>query len=192
MNPNECLQLFLSLKLHFSQPSYDFFKYKGELKYRPNITKRRDKYQIMKIAKHPDPQGLLLANLSLNPHQWPGDILSDKGMTTYKDWKKRRESLSYCFQEQIKQLKLPFNDNFNVPKYEHPYVLRLFLGEYLNIETLVILNNLLNFYPSWDRALANDIVWKEMGLLIPKYSPFLQYDKAKMKKIVMEQFSDQK
>ncbi len=189
MEPNKCLQLFLTLKLHFSQPSYDWFKYNGQLKYVPDLSKRRDKYQIMKIAKHPDPQGLLLANLSLNPHQWPGDILSDKGITTYKEWKKRRESLTYCFQEQIKQLKLPLRDNFNIAKHEHPFALRLFLGEHISLETLVILNSLVGFYLSWDKALANDIVWKEVRYQIPKYQPFVNFDPIKLKAVLVEQFN---
>jgi hypothetical protein len=145
----------------------------------------------MKITKHPDAQGLLLANLSLNPHIWPGDILSDKGLTIYKNWKKRRESLSYTFQEEIKQLLPDFNENFIMKQNEHPYALRLFLGEHISLDTLVILNQLVKFYQTWNKTLDNDIVWKEISLIIPKYQPFLNIDSDKFKKILMERFNDQ-
>src|SRR6185503_1901641 len=103
MTPQEVLQLFIALKLHFSS-SYDGFKYKWQIKKVPDVSKRKDKFQIQKIAKYPDPQGLLLSNIVLNHNLWIGDIITETGLANYKSWQKRMESLSYTFSEDIKKL----------------------------------------------------------------------------------------
>jgi hypothetical protein len=178
----------MALKLHFTTDSYDFFKYQGKLKTKVDYTKRRDKYQIQKISKQQDPQGLILATLVDKPTIWIGDIITDKGLKVYKDWLKRRESLSYVFAEDVKRLSDNFNSNFQVRDNQHPYALRQFLGERICLETLVIINSIVNYYPHWELALDGDIVWKTMRLKIPKYRPFLNFDQEKFKKLLKVRF----
>ena len=164
-------------------------KIPGDRLVKIDINKRKDKFQIAKIAKHQDPAGLIIANLSVNPDiRWTGDIISNKGLDVYKLWQKRMESLSYTFSEEIKKLNPDFDSNFKVIDYQHPFAFRLFLGEHISLETLVILNELVNFYPHWDKYMADDLVWKELRLQIPKYRSFLTIDKNKYKELVFKQF----
>ena len=58
------------------------------------------------------------------------------------------------------------------------------------IETLVILNDLLNFFPVWEKKIIDDIVWPELKNKCEKYKPFLFYDKNKMKNILQEKIKD--
>jgi hypothetical protein len=191
MNSVEALQLFMALRLHFTTKSYDFIKYGGKLRQELDLEKRKDKFQIKKIAQHPDPQGLIIANFVSNPNlKWTGDIISEDGMNHYKQWQKRRESLAYTFSEEIKKLKDNYDDNFRVQSDQHPYALRLYLGEHVSLETLVILNALTPFWAYWDKKMASDIVWKQIRFQIPKYAPFVAFDKAKFKEIVVKQFSE--
>jgi len=188
MNAQEALQMFLALKLHFSTESYDIFKYKGQIKKLPDLAKRKDKFQIQKIARHPDPQGLIIANLIRSPNLWTGDIVSAEGFANYKSWQKRIEALTYTFQEDIKKLNHEnLVENFKADDGSHPYALRLYLGDHICLETLVIINSLIDFYSHWDRKLKDDLVWKEIRLVIPKYQPFLKdkYNKDKFKNIFL-------
>ena len=47
-------------------------------------------------------------------------------------------------------------------------------------ETLIILNELLNFLPMWVKKVEDDIIFPEFVKSCEKYKPFLNYDKPKM------------
>ena len=174
MNSNEALQYYTSLGLHFRTASYDFFRYRGQVAYVLDLDKRKDKLQIEKIARHPDPMGLLVANLSANPHAWSGDIVSDAGLTVYKEWQKRNEALAYTFEQDLKKLKPSLPDNWHTPPNEHPYLLKMYLGGHVCLETLVILDYFFRLYARWQRSLNSDIAWKSVRLTVVKYQPFIR------------------
>jgi hypothetical protein len=44
--------------------------------------------------------------------------------------------------------------------------------------------------PYWDKQYKDDFVWQDVGLKIRKYTPFVKYDKERIKKIVVDHFSD--
>jgi T4 gene Gp59 loader of gp41 DNA helicase C-term len=190
MNNNEALHLFVALRLHFTTKSYDFFRYNGQLRQKLDFEQRNDKFQIKKIAQHPDPQGLIVANFISNPNlKWTGDIISEEGMARYREWKKRQEALTYTFSEEIKKLKENFDSNLKVDGGQHPYALKLYLGEHIFLETLVIINDLTPFWPYWDKEMRDDIVWKQIRLQIPKYAPFVVFDRDNCKAILLKHFA---
>jgi hypothetical protein len=47
-------------------------------------------------------------------------------------------------------------------------------------ETLIILNELLNFLPMWVKKIEDDIIFPEFVKSCEKYKPFLNFDKPKM------------
>lgn len=189
MNVNEVLQYYTALKLHFSDRNYDFFKYKGQVKYALDLDKRKDKWQLQKIAKHPDPFGLMLANFSVNNTAWAGDIISDIGLKTYKEWQKRMESLTYTFREDLGRFKSDMAANIAVPPNSHPYAFKLLLGGHICLETIVILNHYIELYTIWDNKLKDDLAWQIVKHSIVKYSPFVKFNKNACSKIIQEQFN---
>jgi hypothetical protein len=56
----------------------------------------------------------------------------------------------------------------------------------ISLETLIILNNMLDFFPRWCKYMRGDPIWEELWFKCVKYEPFLQYDKQKMKKITLD------
>lgn len=189
MTPNEALQFYVALRLHFTS-DYDCFKYNFKIRNKVDYTKRKDKFQLQKIAKHNDPQGLILSNVSNKPNIWAGDIVSDDGMKVYNNWLRRKESLAYTFSEEIKKFG-NITEAFKITDHQHPKALRLYIGEKISLETLVILNTIASpgYYDHWNKELQGDLVWKEMWLKIPKYAPFVKYDKKKFKEIIKENLS---
>lgn len=192
MNNLEALTLFVALRLHFTTEAYDYFRFNGKVKYKlHDISKRKDKLQIAKLAKHSNPIGLLVSNFSINSNiRWLGDVFTEKANQTYKDYVKRIESLTYTFKEELKKFHPKFADNFIVPKNSHPYALRLFLGEHISLETLVMINESTNFHAYWDNEMHDDIVWQQVHLQIPKYRPFLQFDPAAVRHNMVAYFQD--
>ena len=192
VTPFETYQSYLSMKSHFTNPKYDFFKYGG--KSRATITsfnKRKDKYWFEKTSrKYSDEEVLnfLLANFvnTDNPQNlWIGEIINT-GERTYAEWMKRKQSLTYLFKEQLNEL-LSENDLetvFNCSK-GHPPLLKKYLGGEVSLETFVILEKIFSFGKDFDKKL-DDPVWESVSLKIKKYIPFININVFQYKKILRE------
>ena len=192
MTAFETYQHYLSLKNHFTNPKYNFFKYGA--KTRASITsfnKRKDKYFFERTSrKYSDKEivDFLLSNFvsADNPQNlWIGEIINS-GERTYADWMRRQQSLTYLFKEQSTEL---FSENeletvFNCSK-GHPIVLKRFLSGKLSPETFVIYDKIFSIVKDFDKKLL-DPVWETVSLKIKKYNPFLNIDVFQYKKILRE------
>ena len=170
VTPFETYQHYLSLKNHFTNPKYDFFKYGA--KTRASMTsfnKRRDKYFFEKTSrKYSDKEVLdfLVSNFvaSDNPQNlWIGEIISS-GERTYAEWMRRQQSLTYLFKEQSNELfsETKLDDALNCSK-GHPPVLKKFLSGKISLETLVIYDKIFLFGKMFDKKLL-DPVWETVSL----------------------------
>lgn len=192
MSPFETYQTYLSMKSHFTNSKYDFFKYGG--KSRATVTsfnKRKDKYWFEKTSrKYSDREivDFLLSNFVAadNPSNlWIGEIINS-GERTYSDWMRRQQSLTYLFKEQSNEffLENKLNDALNCSK-GHPPVLKKFLSGKLSLETFVIYDKIFHFSNEFDKKLL-DPVWETVSLKIKKYNPFINIDVFQFKKILRE------
>ena len=192
MTPFEVYRNYLALKNHFNNPKYDYFKYNGKGSASPDsFSKMKDAMFFQNIAKHRDPHGLMLANFVKNPKLWVRDIAySESAEQNYLDWIKRIQSLTYAFKSDLSKLDAPFDSNLIVKDNEHPTLLRLLFSEEVQPETVCIIADLTGCLKHWDQELVFDPVWDEMGLFIRKYTPFVKYDREKIKKILVDFFSE--
>ena len=67
----------------------------------------------------------------------------------------------------------------------HPIVLRKFLGGNISLETLVIYDRILGYGNDFDKKLK-DPVWETVSRRVRKYTPFLNIDVFRYKKILKE------
>ena len=192
VTPFETYQHYLSLKNHFTNPKYDFFKYGA--KTRASMTsfnRRKDKYFFERTSrKFSDKEiiDFLVSNFvsADNPQNlWIGEIINS-GERTYSEWMRRQQSLSYLFKEQSSELFLgtKLEDALNCSK-GHPIVLKKFLSGQLSLETLTIYEKIFHFSKDFDKKLL-DPVWETVSLKIKKYSPFLQINIVNYKKTLRE------
>ena len=196
VTPFETYRTYLSMKSHFTNPKFDFFKYGG--KSRATITafnKRKDKYWFEKTSrKYSDQQVLdfLLSNFVIadNPQNlWIGEIINS-GERNYADWMRRKQSLTYLFKEQSEKL-LSENELetvFDCSK-GHPVILKKYLGGEISLETLTILEKVFSFVRDFDKKLT-DPVWETVSLKIKKYIPFININVYNYKKILKEVISN--
>ena len=190
VTPFETYRTYLSMKSHFTNPKFDFFKYGG--KSRATMTsfnKRKDKYWFEKTSrKYTDQEvvDFLLSNFvnATNPQNlWIGEIINS-GERTYAEWKMRQQSLTYMFTEQSENL-LSENDLekvFNCSK-GHPIVLKKYLGGEISLETLSILEKVFSFQKNFDKKLT-DPVWETVSLKLKKYLPFININVFHFKNIL--------
>ena len=192
VTPFETYQHYLSLKNHFTNPKYDFFKYGA--KTRASVTsfnKRKDKYWFEKTSrKYSDKEvvDFLVSNFTAtdNPQNlWIGEIINS-GERNYSEWMRRQQSLTYLFKEQSNEL-LSENELetlFNCTK-GHPLILKKFLSGSVSLETLTIFDKIFHFSKNFDKKL-DDPVWESVSLKLKKYSPFLNIDMFHYKKILRD------
>ena len=190
VSPFETYQHYLSLKNHFTNPKYDFFKYGA--KTRASMTsfnKRKDKYWFEKTSrKYSDKEvvDFLVSNFTAtdNPQNlWIGEIINS-GERNYSEWMKRQQSLTYLFKEQSNELlsENELESLFNCTK-GHPLILKKFLSGSISLETFVIYDKIFHFSNDFDKKLA-DPVWETVSLKLKKYTPFLNIDVFNYKKIL--------
>ena len=192
VTPFETYQTYLSMKSHFTNKRYDFFKYGGKSRATmSSFNKRKDKYWFEKTSRKFSDQEVvdfLLSNFvsTDNPQNlWIGEIINS-GERKYAEWMKRKQSLTYLFKEQSKEL-LSENDLetvFNCSK-GHPPLLKKYLGGEISLETLTILEKVFSFVENFDKKLK-DPVWETVSLKVKKYIPFLNINMFHYKKILRE------
>lgn len=190
MSAFECYKEYVALKNHFTNPKYDYFKYNGKSRTSfDSFESRKDKLFFQKVAKHSDPKNLILSNLLHDNKSWIKEIAySDTATKIYQDWVKRQQSLMYSFKEELSMLKEDFDSNFKAEDHSHPYVIKLFLRNEMSLETLVILVDLVKCSAYWSKKFAYDPTIEEVLNKIMKYRPFLNYDREKVKNIVVDKF----
>ena len=192
VTPFETYQHYLSLKNHFTNPKYDFFKYGAKTRASmASFNKRKDKYWFEKTSRkysNKEIVNFLVSNFvsTDNPQNlWIGEIINS-GERKYADWMKRQQSLTYLFKEQSKKLLLEkeLEEVFNCSK-GHPVILKRYLGGEISLETLVIFEKIFSFGKKFNRKLK-DPVWETVSLKIKKYIPFLNINVFQYKKILRE------
>lgn len=191
MSAFEAYKEYLALRNHFTRNDYDYVRYNGKVKVNlESFENRKDKLWFQKLAKHPDVHNFLLANFLSNEKVWiKGLSFSEEAEKTYKDWLKRTQSLSYNFKEELSNLLPNFDENFIVKDNEaHPYLLRVYLGKHISLETLCILLDLTKAKKHWDSKMEYDPIYQEVKMKIEKYIPFLKYEKDKLKNVVIDYF----
>jgi hypothetical protein len=189
--------LFNAIKLHFTSDSYDYFKYGGKTSVsKDTFANRKDKYTFYRLSRKYNLQDLrdfYISNFLVKDVNWVGDIANAEGEENYKLWQKRNQRLTYEFEQDIIRI-LEQADNpdelVTVPSGGYPALLQGAMQNSISIETLVILNSIMNFFPMWSKKISDDIIWPAYQRKCLRYEPFLQYDKEKFKTILKESIKE--
>ena len=140
--------LFLSLKNHFTQEKYDYFKYKGKIK---NISKNsfsmsKDRFLYQRICREYDESVILdffVANF-IKGKVWIRDFLEEEAKDDYMSYMKRKQAITYNFDNElskalskVENVQSLFRNNGG----QYPEIINLYLNNEISIETMAILNS---------------------------------------------------
>lgn len=188
--PVDAYRSYLSLKNHFTKENYDYHKYCG--KSRASVQtfyKRRDRFWFEKISRNKNDKEVIDFFVSnfvscTDPSKlWIGEMIRE-GESRYNEWKKKTQSLSYIFKNEVESILIENNiDSALSTQKGHPIFLKNYLSGNVSIETLIILDKILGFRNKFDKKLQ-DPVWQSVSLKMKKYSPFLSIDVEKFKSIL--------
>ena len=192
MMPFDTYKTYIALKNHFTQPNYDYQKYCGKIKASvQSFYKRKDRFWFEKLSRNKtdkEIEDFFISNfvMASDPtNLWIGNIIRD-GDRNYTEWQRKIQSLSYVFKEETENLFLEnkFQEVFEC-KTGHPKILKSFLSGKISLETLVICDRIFLFGKNFDKKLK-DPIWEIVGLKMKKYSPFLNIDVLRYRKILKE------
>ena len=193
VTPFDAYKSYLGLKNHFTKPKYDYHKYCGKSRASlQSFYKRRDRFFFEKLSRQKDDTEVIeffVSNFVAcdDPQAlWIGEIMQN-GEKSYTDWKKRTQSLSYVFKEEVETVFTgkKFDDMFELKGLSHPQIIKEHLAKNISLETLIILDRILGFKTTFDKKL-DDPVWKFLSMRMDKYNTFLKIDIFKYKKILKD------
>ena len=190
--PFDAYKCYLSLKNHFTKDTYDYFKYCGKSRATvQSFYKRKDRMWFEKISRQKTDQEVIdffVANFVSCPDPetlWIGEMMKE-GEQRYLNWQKKVQSLSYVFKEESQSLfeNNKFDDIFKCAK-GHPILLKKFLSGEVSIETMVLFDKIFSYTKNFDKKLQ-DPVWETVSRRIKKYTPFINTDIFRYRKILKE------
>ena len=198
MTAFDTYRTYLALNQHFTRKSYDYFKYNGKVKVsETTFLGRKDRYFFEKASrkfKKEEFIEFLLANYTSGTEHWIGNLMSGANLIEMKKWKKRIDSLTYTFKEDIIGIvdqDETLDSALKMQEGRHPLLYRLYLRKKVSLETLVILDDLVGYSKLWKKY--NDMMMNDLLFLMEKYRPFfhqaIQIDKGKYRKIVLDSFA---
>tara|TARA_R100000908_G_scaffold33088_1_gene15222 strand:- start:24 stop:614 length:591 start_codon:yes stop_codon:yes gene_type:complete len=192
MMPFDAYKQYLSLKNHFTKEKYDYHKYCGKSRATvQSFYKRKDRFWFEKLSRNKNDKEVIEFFISnfitcTDPSKlWIGEMIRE-GEDRYSSWKKRTQSLAYVFKEEMEKILVDTDlDSAFQTSNGHPLVLKKYLSGQISIETLVICDKILGYRIDYDKKLT-DPVWETVSMRMRKYSPFLNIDVFRYKKILKE------
>jgi len=192
MTGYEAFCLYHALKMHFTSDTYDFIKYNGKTKISIDaFENRKDKYYFYKLSRRntqEDYKEFLISNFVNDENIWVGTLLLEESLNVHRERMKTIQSLTYSFKEDISKIFDTVSTPDDILKVEddYPTLLTMMLRKEIKLETLCIMNSLMGFFPMWTRKIQDTIRWPDIRKKCVKYTPFIEFDKCKMKTIILE------
>ena len=143
--PFDAYKQYLSLKNHFTKEKYDYHKYCGKSRATvQSFYKRKDRFWFEKLARNKNDKEVsefFVSNFitCTDPSKlWIGEMIRE-GEGRYTSWKKRTQSLSYVFKEEMEKILVNTDlDTVFRSSNGHPPVLKKYLSGQISIETILI------------------------------------------------------
>jgi|TARA_R100000900_G_scaffold13790_1_gene12641 hypothetical protein len=192
MMPADAYRCYLALKNHFTKDHYDYIKYRGKTRASNEaFYKRKDRFWFEKFARQKNDKEIeefFVSNFiySTDPSTvWIGEMIKE-GEGRYQEWQKKVQSLTYVFKQETESVfeNKKVDDMFDCSK-GHPPILKIYLRGDISLESMVIYDRILGYGKDFDKRLK-DPVWETVSRKIKKYSPFLNIDVSRYKKILKE------
>lgn len=182
MEPIDVYLMYCAMKAHFGKGDYDFVTYKGKTRIkRDTFYKRKDRSFFVKLSRkyktEQEIQNYFVSNFIKDKKGYIANFNDEN----YESWKLKRQGFFDLFEVEMKPLVEAFEDLFTVTNGQHPKLMREFLGGRVSLETVIILDELVNFGPDWNKQLEDDIIWIDLDNLMNNYERFLTIDQEQYK-----------
>lgn len=192
----KAFRYYLALKLHFNNDKYNVFENKGNIKYSyENFNSRNDKHIFEKLARKFDTDKELIQFLVANFAYGHDNMVFaiEEANEYYLEWQKRKQSITRIFKDDLNTIELESQKNalsldqiINFTLNEYPSIIKLYLGKKITIESISILNDLLDFIPKWKQNQSGMLILETDIRRIEKIKGFIKYEDDRIKPIFNE------
>ena len=184
-------KLYMAVKLHFTTNSYNVFNNRGHVKgARDTFYNRNDRFIFEKLArKFPTERDVIqyfVANFAYGNNEVvyePGE--GDRNLTT---WNKRKESVSQVFENDLHAICLHLEKEglseshlYEKSGSDFPELFKLYLGGYITIETMVILDSYVNYIARIPSQL--NLLLGEESRRIDKCKGFVKFNNERLLRV---------
>ena len=83
-----------------------------------------------------------------------------------------------------------FDILFKCDEGNHPKLIKAYLGKKINLETLVILEKVLQYKQRFDKDITEQFIWPKVSKLIGKYEPFMKISARKYRMITLNKVQE--
>jgi hypothetical protein len=192
----KAFRYYLALKLHFNSDKYNVFENKGNIKYSyENFNSRNDKHIFEKLGRKFDTDKELIQFLVANFAYGHDNMIFaiEEANEYYLEWQKRKQSITRIFKDDLNTIELESQKNalsldqiINFTLNEYPSIIKLYLGKKIAIESVSILNDLLDFIPKWKQNPSGMLILEADIRKIEKVKGFVKYEQDRIKPIFNE------
>tara|TARA_B110000211_G_scaffold8121_1_gene8728 strand:+ start:993 stop:1574 length:582 start_codon:yes stop_codon:yes gene_type:complete len=178
MQPIDVYLMYCAMKAHFGKTNYNFIKYGGKSRVpRNSFFKRKDRYFFVKLSKkyktENEIRNYFVANFMMEQRGYVANFNDEN----YEKWQNRQNNFHDIFTNEIQPMIQDFNSLFEIKKSEHPKLMKEYLGKRISLETLIILDELVEYSKKWNEHLKDDLLWPDLKKLMNNYKWFLTFDK---------------
>lgn len=180
---------FLATKIHFTTESYNVIKSSGNISAtEESYTNRSDQSVFEKIGKRyktdKEVVQFLIANFAYGNSYV---VYSTESHRNYVEWKRRKESITQVVSNDLINTSYLLEDDRQSNPIAIvnglPPLLKYYIGNHVTYETMVILQDMLDFLPLWE---ANVLMWQDLFLRIRKGKQFVRYDPPRIEKLLKD------
>ena len=178
--------MYCALKAHF-KGTYDYHRFSGQTKVsRESFWKRKDRFFFTKAAYKYDDEEVLDFFVS-NFIQDRKGYIANFNEKNYEDWVQRKKMFYELFSQELQPFVKNFNPLFECKNNQHPLLLKEYLGKRISLETMIILDELVEYGKKWDKELTwDDFVWPDVKKLMNNYKGFLTINTNKYRIILLK------
>ncbi len=185
---------YQAVKLHFSQKSYNYNKYQGKVK----ASQFKDIMPYAMIAKNKkrtDFPTFFIPGIFQNPKMQIEFFLTADYISVWRYWLAYQNAPTYIFKQELcdiqkylKSKNISFDEMFSVSSNELPIIYKLLVKSQVSPQTLLYLNQVLNFNQI-DSRITEKILFPKIKHRLKKLETFIHpKSKESLKKIVQEVF----
>lgn len=178
----------MAVKLHFTTTKYNVFNNRGHVKgARDTFYARNDRFIFERLARKFTTEREIIqyfvANFAYNN---PEVVYSQsEGETNLMTWNKRKQSISQVFDNDLQTILLHLEKNglhenqlYEGKSGDLPELFKLFLGGFITIETMVILESFEHYLAKVTSKI--NLLLSEECLRIDKCKGFVKFDSDKL------------
>lgn len=186
MNGYNVYLRYIAVKTHFTTKKYDIIAANGAVKAtQASFEKRRDKVVFEKIAHRYKTDSEVVQFFVANFAYGNGYVVySPESHYNFNEWSKRKESISNVFENDLIRIEDELEEmpdaNPIMILNGIPLLLKYHMGNKVTYETMVILQNMLDYLSTWESKV---LLWQNNFLRIRKGGSLVKYDADRIQKI---------